>query len=70
MNVKVKIALINATDMYIKMHKSLGDKRNEISQAQIKEITDLYLENLENGHVKIFDRYMTLDIGKFKLKIL
>ncbi|MGB7292201.1 MAG: class I SAM-dependent DNA methyltransferase [Thermodesulfobacteriota bacterium] len=52
---KGKIALINATDMFVKMRKSLGDKRNEISEEQILEITDLYLDNLENGSVKIFD---------------
>jgi len=52
---KGKISLINATDMYVKMRKSLGNKRNEISPEQIKEITELYLDNLENGRVKIFD---------------
>jgi len=53
---KGKIALINATDMYVKMRKSLGDKRNEISESQILEITELYLENVKNGRVQIFDR--------------
>jgi len=53
---KGKIALINATDMYVKMRKSLGDKRNEISENQILEITELYLENVKNGRVQIFDR--------------
>lgn len=52
---KGKIALINAVDMYVKMRKSLGDKRNEVSEEQILEITDLYLENKQNGRVKIFD---------------
>jgi len=37
-----------------KMSKSLGDKRHEISKDQIREITDLYLGNKENGRVKIF----------------
>lgn len=55
-NRKGKIALINATDMYVKMRKSLGDKRNEISESQISEITNLYLENIKNGRVQIFDR--------------
>lgn len=54
-NRKGKIALINATDMFVKMRKSLGDKRNEISEDQILEITNLYLENIPNGRVKIFD---------------
>ena len=52
---KDKITLINATDMYVKRRKSLGDKRNEISDDQIHEIANLYLDNLENGRVNIFD---------------
>jgi type I restriction enzyme M protein len=51
---KRKVALIDARDMYVKMSKSLGDKRNEISPEQIEEITDLYLGNKPNGRVKIF----------------
>jgi type I restriction enzyme M protein len=52
-----KISLINGTDMFVKMRKSLGNKRNEISDDQIKEIAELYLENIENGRVKVFDGY-------------
>lgn len=51
---KGKVALIDARDMYVKMGKSLGDKRNEISPEQIEEITKLYIGNRENGRVKIF----------------
>lgn len=51
---KGKIALIDARDLYVKMSKSLGDKRNEISPDQIEEITNLYLGNIANGRVKIF----------------
>ena len=51
---KGKVALIDARDMYIKMGKSLGDKRNEISPEQIEEITQLYLGNKANGRVKLF----------------
>jgi type I restriction enzyme M protein len=46
-NRKGKIQLIDATRHYRKMGKSLGDKRNELSEAHIKEITRLYGEN---GH--------------------
>jgi len=53
---KGKIALINAIDMYVKMRKSLGDKRRKISKDQISEITGLYLENVKNGRVQIFRR--------------
>lgn len=51
---KGKVALIDARDMYIKMGKSLGNKRNEISVEQIEEITGLYLGNKPNGRVKLF----------------
>lgn len=44
---KGKIQLIDATRHYQKMGKSLGDKRNELSETHIKEITRLYGEN---GH--------------------
>jgi type I restriction enzyme M protein len=40
-----KVALIDARDLFVKMGKSLGDKRNEISPEQITEITQLYLGN-------------------------
>jgi len=50
---KGTITLINATDLYVKMRKSLGAKRNEISDDQIKEITRMYFENKNHGRVKI-----------------
>jgi type I restriction enzyme M protein len=53
-NRKGKVALIDARDMFVKMGKSLGDKRNEISPEHIEEITQLYLGNKPNGRVKIF----------------
>ena len=37
------------------MRKSLGDKRNEISPAQIEEISKLHDDFKENEFVKIFD---------------
>jgi type I restriction enzyme M protein len=49
-----KVALIDARDLFVKMGKSLGDKRNEITPDQIEEITALYLGNVANGRVKIF----------------
>ena len=52
---KGKVALIDARDLYEKMGKSLGDKRNYITDDQIKEITELYLGNKPNGRVKVFD---------------
>ena len=46
-NRKGKIQLIDATHHYQKMSKSLGNKRNELSDEHIKEITRVYGEN---GH--------------------
>jgi len=50
-----KIQLVNAVDFYQKMRKSLGNKRNEITEEQIKEITRIYGEFRENEYCKIFD---------------
>lgn len=50
-----KIQLVNAVDFYQKMRKSLGNKRNEISEEQIEEITRIYGEFRENEYCKIFD---------------
>ena len=41
---KGKIQLIDATKHFQKMRKSLGNKRNELSEDHIKEITRLYAE--------------------------
>jgi len=55
-----KVALVDAREMYIKMRKSLGNKRREISAEQIETITDLYSDALSHaaaGHlqVKVFN---------------
>jgi type I restriction enzyme M protein len=52
---KGKVQLINAVDLYKKMSKSLGDKRNELSDDHIAEITKIYGEFKESGYSKIFD---------------
>jgi type I restriction enzyme M protein len=49
-----KIQLINATDLYVKMRKSLGNKRNELSDGNIAEIVDLYGDLTKNGRSKLF----------------
>jgi type I restriction enzyme M protein len=51
---KGKIQLINAVGFFVKMTKSLGNKRNEISAEQIKRITKLYGDFKENEFVKIY----------------
>lgn len=52
---KGKIQLLNATEYYELMRKSLGNKRKEISPEQIKEIKALYESFEENENCKIFD---------------
>lgn len=42
-----KVVLLDARDQWVKMRKSLGDKRKEISPEQIKEITRWYSDALE-----------------------
>lgn len=50
-----KIQLISAVDFYRKMRKSLNNKRNEIDDDHIAEITRLYGDFAEGEHSKIFD---------------
>lgn len=49
-----KVQLIDAREMFVKMRKSLGEKRKEISAEHIDEITRLYGDFTENVNVKIF----------------
>jgi type I restriction enzyme M protein len=52
---KGKVQLINAAGFSEKMRKSLGSKRNQISDQQIDEITSIYGSFEENETTKIFD---------------
>lgn len=52
---KGKVQLINASDLYEKRRKSLGNKRNDIPPKYIDEITKLYGEFKETEISKIFD---------------
>ncbi|MFB7617314.1 N-6 DNA methylase [Kitasatospora sp. NPDC056181] len=60
---KGKVVLLDARDHWVKMRRSLGDKRKQMSEAQIREITRLYGEALQvaddpehplHGKVKVF----------------
>jgi type I restriction enzyme M protein len=65
-NRKGKVQLINASDFWMPMRKSLGSKRREISSEQIQEITKLF-ENFAPSEVsKIFD---TVDFGYRKITV-
>ncbi|KAA9022926.1 type I restriction-modification system subunit M [Niallia endozanthoxylica] len=63
---KGKVQLVNAVDFYKKMKKSMGSKRNEITQEQIDEIVRLYGGFKEGEHVKIFDNE---DFGYHKITV-
>ncbi len=52
---KGKVQLINAVGFYEKMRKSLGNKRNYISDEQIQKITEIYTEYSQGKYCKIFD---------------
>lgn len=63
---KGKIQLVDATSFYVKMRKSLGNKRHEITESQIAEISRIYGEFKENEYSKIFD---LKDFGYYKITI-
>ncbi|PIR18339.1 MAG: DNA methyltransferase, partial [Deltaproteobacteria bacterium CG11_big_fil_rev_8_21_14_0_20_49_13] len=52
---KGKVQLINAVSFFEKMRKSLGNKRNYITEKQIENITRLYGEFKDGEFSKIFD---------------
>jgi len=61
-----RVQLINAVDCYVKMRKSLGNKRRLISDEQISELTAHYKGFKESGIAKIFD---STDFGYRKITI-
>lgn len=50
-----KIQLIDASQIYHKLRKGLGYKKNELSPEDRKKITELYVNFQENELVKIYD---------------
>jgi len=52
---KGKVQLINAVDFYQKMRKSLGNKRNYITDEQIEQISKIYTQFEEGEYCRIFD---------------
>jgi len=57
---KGKVQLIDGSNLYQKMRKSLGSKRSELGEGDIANITQLYGNFTENEHSKIFN---TRDFG-------
>ena len=52
---KGKVQLINGSELYESMKKSLGDKRKYVSDEQRNQILDTYLKFEESDICKIFD---------------
>jgi type I restriction enzyme M protein len=63
---KGKVQLVNAVSFYKKMPKSLGNKRNELSDEHIKKITQIYDDFTEGEYAKIFDNE---DFGYWQVTI-
>ena len=52
---KGKIQLINAAEIYHKLRKAVGNKKNEITRADRKAITHLYADFVPTENCKIYD---------------
>jgi type I restriction enzyme M protein len=61
-----KVQLINATNFWVQMRKSMGDKRREISKEHIGRITEIFLSFADGEYSKIFD---TTDFGYRKITV-
>jgi len=61
-----KVQLINATDLWTPMRRSLGEKRREISDEQIAQITRLFVACAESDWSKLF---ATTDFGYRKITV-
>ncbi|HEX3965131.1 MAG TPA: class I SAM-dependent DNA methyltransferase [Trebonia sp.] len=49
-----KVQLIDAREFFVKMRKTLGEKRKEIPDGSVPEIVRLYGDFIENDKVRIF----------------
>ena len=61
-----KIQLVDASTKYKKMRKKLGNKRNQLSDDDIKQILELYNKNEITDEIKIFDNE---DFGYIKITV-
>lgn len=52
---KGKVQLINASDIFHKLRKNLGDKNKELTDEDIDQIFELYSELTETKQSKLFD---------------
>ena len=63
---KGKVQLINAVDCYQKMRKSLGEKRKELSEQHIAEITQIFGDFDSSEQSKIFANE---DFGYYRITV-
>ncbi len=65
---KGKIQLVNATDFFKKMKKSLGSKRKEISPTQVEQIAKIYGQFRQGEYCKILKNeefgYVTITVER------
>jgi len=63
-NRKGKVQLIDASNLYEKLRKNLGQKNCQFSDEHIQQITQLYLDMPNEGISKVFDNR---DFGYYKV---
>ena len=61
-----KVQLIDASNLYQKLRKNLGEKNCEFTADHIQQITQLYLDLTDEGVSKIFDNR---DFGYYKVTV-
>jgi len=63
---KGKVHLLNATEIFAPMRKSLGSKRRHIKEEQIEDIVRAYGDCIEDDNCKVFD---TTDFGYRRITV-
>ena len=61
-----KVQLIDASNLYQKLRKNLGEKNCEFTAEHIQQITQLYLDLTNEGVSKVFDNR---DFGYYKVTV-
>lgn len=63
---KGKVQLIDARDLFVRRDKPLGDKKNDVTEEQIAEITSLYGDFVESPLSRICDN---TEFGYYKVVV-
>jgi type I restriction enzyme M protein len=61
-----KVQMIDASNLYQKLRKNLGEKNCEFTAEHIQQITQLYLSLVDEGVSKVFDNQ---DFGYYKVTV-